>query len=299
MPLNTRLALIGTGKMGLPMAYRLLAAGFSLSTYNRSTPPLMALADAGAYIAGSAAEAAEQADVIITMLPSGTEVSQVLLGGVLGKAKTGALIIDMSSIHPSTARDLSAAAQAKQLRFLDAPVSGGTRSAENGTLAIMVGGEASDVARAKSVFAALGQMVHVGPVGSGQLAKLVNQLIVGVTIGAVAEGLTLAAAGGADPARVQQAILGGFARSRVLKEHGQRMLERNFTPGGTVATQLKDLESVLDVARRCGVVLPLTEQVTQQFQVLAMSGRQELDHSALILQLEQLRQPKSVISDLG
>ena len=283
-----RVAFIGTGLMGRPMARNLCNAGFTLSVYNRTPPPPGEWEALGASVAGSAAKAATGAEIVITMLPNGAVVNEVLAGGVLTALAPGTLLIDMSSIHPAIARDHAALVQAQEARYLDAPVSGGTVGAEAGTLAIMVGGEQQDVERATRVFAVLGTPTLVGPHGAGQLCKLVSQAIVAVTIGAVAEGLSLARAGGADPVQVRQAILGGFAGSRILELHGQRMNERQFTPGGTIVNQVKDLDAVLDVAATTGLQMPLSAGVRDLFRSMLERGQGDLDHSALILEIERL-----------
>lgn len=283
-----RVAFIGTGLMGRPMARNLCNAGFTLSVYNRTPPPPGEWEALGASVAGSAAKAAAGAEIVITMLPNGAVVNEVLAGGVLTALAPGTLLIDMSSIHPAIARDHAALVQAQEARYLDAPVSGGTVGAEAGTLAIMVGGEQQDVERATRVFAVLGTPTLVGPHGAGQLCKLVSQAIVAVTIGAVAEGLSLARAGGADPVQVRQAILGGFAGSRILELHGQRMNERQFTPGGTIVNQVKDLDAVLDVAATTGLQMPLSAGVRDLFRSMLERGQGDLDHSALILEIERL-----------
>lgn len=283
-----KVAFIGTGLMGRPMARNLCNAGFTLSVYNRTPPPPGEWEALGASVTGSAAKAAAGAEIVITMLPNGAVVSEVLAGGVLTALAPGTLLIDMSSIHPAIARDHAALVQAQEARYLDAPVSGGTVGAEAGTLAIMVGGEQQDVERATRVFAVLGTPTLVGPHGAGQLCKLVSQAIVAVTIGAVAEGLSLARAGGADPVQVRQAILGGFAGSRILELHGQRMNERQFTPGGTIVNQVKDLDAVLDVAATTGLQMPLSAGVRDLFRSMLERGQGDLDHSALILEIERL-----------
>ena len=283
-----KVAFIGTGLMGRPMARNLCNAGFTLSVYNRTPPPPGEWEALGASVTGSAAKAAAGAEIVITMLPNGAVVSEVLAGGVLTALAPGTLLIDMSSIHPAIARDHAALVQAQEARYLDAPVSGGTVGAEAGTLAIMVGGEQQDVERATRVFAVLGTPTLVGPHGAGQLCKLVNQAIVAVTIGAVAEGLSLARAGGANPVQVRQAILGGFAGSRILELHGQRMNERQFTPGGTIVNQVKDLDAVLDVAATTGLRMPLSAGVRDLFRSMLERGQGDLDHSALILEIERL-----------
>ncbi|GGJ67716.1 NAD(P)-dependent oxidoreductase [Deinococcus aquiradiocola] len=288
-PARPAVALIGTGLMGRPMAENLLRAGFPLTVYDRSPEPLALLARQGAQVAGTAAGAARHADVVITMLPNGDIVNRVLLDDLLLDAlRPGTLLIDMSSIHPGIARDHAALLLSRGLAYLDAPVSGGTVGAAQGTLAIMVGGPERDAQRADAVFRALGSPTHVGPHGSGQLCKLVNQAIVAVTIGAVAEGLTLARAGGADPARVREAIMGGFCQSRILDLHGARMVEREFEPGGSITNQVKDLDAVLDVASRHGVQMPLTHTVRDLFADMVERGEGGRDHSALVTQIERL-----------
>lgn len=285
-----RVAVLGVGLMGAPMARRLLGAGFAVTVWNRTRAKAEPLADVGATVAETAVEAVEGAAIVVTMLADGPAVADALFGS--GRAAEalapGALVIDMSSIPPATARDHAQRLAAHGRRHLDAPVSGGVRGAEAGSLAIMAGGDEADFAEAARVFAALGRATRVGPSGAGQVAKLANQVIVGVTIGAVAEALLLAAAGGADPAAVREAIRGGFAESRILEEHGRRMLERDFRPGGTVSTQIKDLETALDAAAEGGVTLPLTRDARDRYLFLrdAMGGG-GYDHAALLLQLEE------------
>jgi len=209
--------------------------------------------------------------------------------GVADACRDRALIIDMSSIAPAIAEDHARLLARAGLRYIDAPVSGGTTGAEKATLAIMAGGEEADVIEATPIFEAMGNVTRVGPHGRGQLCKLVNQCIVAVTIGAVAEGLTLAKAGGADPAQVRKAIMGGFCESRILELHGQRMIDRNFVPGGFIKNQIKDLKAALEVAGKLGLRLPLTDQVCRLFVALAQAGKEDLDHSALILQIEAMQ----------
>lgn len=285
-----RVALLGTGLMGAPMARRLIGGRLHLTVWNRNLAKAEALGADGARVAGSAAEAVADADVVITMLENGDAVTEVLFGahGAADALKPGALVIDMSSIPPSIARDHAQRLAASGRRHLDAPVSGGTGGAAAGELAIMAGGSEADFAEAQAVFAPMGKAIRVGPSGAGQLAKLANQVIVGVTIGAVSEALLLAAAGGADPAAVREAIRGGFAGSKILEVHGQRMLDRDFRPGGKVATQIKDLETALAAAAESGVTLPLTQDARDRFAFLrdAMGGG-GYDHSALLLQLEE------------
>jgi 2-hydroxy-3-oxopropionate reductase len=288
-----KLALAGTGLMGGPMAKRLIAAGFDLTVWNRTRSKAEAT---GAKVADNAAEAAAGADIFITMLENGPVVGDVLFKtGVAEALKPGATVIDMSSIPPAMARDHAAKLKAHGVHHVDAPVSGGTVGAEQGTLAIMAGGEADVIAKATPFLLPMGRVTRVGPHGAGQLAKLANQAIVAVTIGAVSEALLLAAAGGADPAAVRDAIRGGFAESRILELHGKRMIDRNFKPGGLVHIQIKDLDTILATALEQGVTLPLVKDVRERFVDLRDNlGGAELDHSALLLQLEHMNQPHKV-----
>jgi 2-hydroxy-3-oxopropionate reductase len=287
--LPQRIAFLGIGLMGAPMARNLLAAGFPLVAWNRTRAKAEALSEAGATVAASAADAATGADVLITMLDSGPVVDQVFFEqGAAAALEPCSLVIDMSSIPPATAKAHATHFAGRSISYLDAPVSGGTVGAREGKLTIMVGGSEQAFARAQPVFAALGRASRVGPTGTGQLAKLCNQAIVGITIGAVAEALLLAAAGGADPAAVREALRGGFADSRILALHGQRMLDRDFVPGAPVRVQVKDLDTILATAADAGLELPLAERVATLYHQLLDNGRGGLDHSALLLELERL-----------
>ena len=282
------IAFLGIGLMGSPMTRNLLDGGFTMTLWNR-TPGKCDRFSGEAAIADSPAEAVADADLVITMLENGDVVEQVLVDqGAIDAMKPGALLIDMSSVQPSLARRHAELAAARDLGYVDAPVSGGTLGAEEGRLSIMAGGSEQDIARAESAFAALGRCTRIGPVGAGQLAKLANQAIVGITIGAVSEALLLAAKGGADPAAVREALMGGFAGSRILDLHGQRMLERNFAPGAPARIQLKDLRMILDEARAEGLTLPLSQQVHNEYLSLVANGHSDVDHSGLLLELEHL-----------
>ena len=286
--MTTHIGFLGTGLMGAPMAANLLKAGFTLTVWNRTEAKTKPLADAGAGVADAPAGVAEGADAVIVMLENGPVVTEVLFDrGVADALAPGTLVIDMASIPPATARDHAERLAAKGFGHLDAPVSGGTRGAADGKLVIMAGGAPEDFARAGEIFQALGRATHVGPAGAGELAKCTNQVIVAITIGAVAEGLLLAAAGGADPAAVRQAITGGFADSRILQEHGKRMIERDFVPGGPSRMQMKDLDAALDAAGEASLALPITSMIKELFQALLDAGGNEYDHSALLLALEQ------------
>ena len=282
------ISFLGIGLMGAPMVARLLDAGFSLTLWNRTPDKAQRFADR-ARIAASPAQAVAEADVVITMLENGAVVDQVLYqSDAIAGLRPQALVIDMSSIEPGTARRHGARVAQQGGGYLDAPVSGGTRGAEASTLSIMAGGSDQDFDWAGPIFQALGKATHIGTVGSGQLAKLANQAIVGITIGAVSEALLLAAKGGARPDKVREALLGGFAGSKILEQHGERMLARDFEPGAPARIQLKDLRMILDEARAEGLTLPLSQRVFEEYRALQASGHGDVDHSGLLLELERL-----------
>ena len=279
-------AVLGTGMMGFPMAQRLCAAGHRVHVWNRTRAKAEPLAAAGARVHSQAADAVRPADITISLLENGPVVSEVLFGkGVAPALRVGSLYIEMASIQPSEARDHAARLGEIGVTHLDAPVSGGTVGAEAGTLAIMAGGKPADFQRALAVFAALGRATHVGPHGAGQLAKLANQMIVGITIGAVAEALLFAAKGGADMAKVRQAISGGFADSRILQVHGQRMVERDFAPRGRMAVQLKDLRNALATAADIGFDAPVSSLLEGLYAQSIDHGLGALDQSGLFVEL--------------
>ncbi|NMM85095.1 2-hydroxy-3-oxopropionate reductase [Rhodococcus sp. SRB_17] len=281
-----RIAVLGTGMMGLRMARRLCEAGHQVQAWNRTRAKAEPLAQAGATVHDHAADTVRQADIAISLLESGPVVAQVLFEqGVAQAFRPGSLFIDMASIQPHEARDHAARLGEMGLAHLDAPVSGGTVGAEAGTLAIMVGGKAADYQRALPVFATLGRPTHVGPHGAGQLAKLANQMIVGITIGAVAEALLLAAKGGADMAKVREAISGGFADSRILQLHGQRMVERDFAPRARMHVQLKDMRNALATANEIGFDAPVTTLFESLYAQGVEHGLGELDQSGLFVEL--------------
>jgi len=285
-PLPTRIAVLGIGMMGFPMARRLCEAGCEVSVWNRSRAKAERLQAFGATVADTPAEAVAQADVVITLLEHGGVVDDVLFQqGTTAGLRPGTLVVDMSSIQPRQAREHAARLATQGVRHLDAPVSGGTVGAEQGTLAIMAGGDATDFERVLPMFELLGKAVHVGPHGAGQLAKLANQMIVGITIGAVAEALLLCEKGGADMARVKQAISGGFADSRILQVHGQRMVDRDFTKRAAIAVQLKDMRNALATAGEIGFEAPITGLFEQLYAQAGDNGLADLDHSALFVEL--------------
>jgi len=268
------------------MALNLLKAGFPLVVHSRSRGPVEAVAAAGATAATSSAEVARRCDVIVTMLPDLPDVRQVLAGpdGVLPAVRPGAVIIDMSTIPPTAARELAAEATRHGATFLDAPVSGGEIGAIDGTLAIMVGGEAAAVERVRPVLNAVGnpeRIVHIGESGAGQVCKVCNQIAIGGTLAVVSELIALARKAGVDPAKVREALLGGFAASRVLEVHGERILSGNYTPGFRAALYQKDMAIVVETARAFGVPMPVSSAVRQLVDAMIAAGRGDKDLSAL------------------
>lgn len=279
-------AVLGIGLMGRPMAARLAEAGFAPRVWNRTAAKAQALATLGAVPCASVEDAVAGAALVISMLEAGPAVAATIEAALPALAP-GALWIDMSSTRHDEALAFHTRLTSRGMRFLDAPVSGGVGGAEAGTLAIMAGGSLHDFQEAAPVLAVLGSAQLVGPNGSGQVAKLCNQLIVGATINVVAEALLLAQAAGADPAAVREAIRGGFAGSRILEVHGQRMLDRNFMPGGQVKSQLKDMHNVLAAAAEAGLVLPLTSAAARSYE--SIEGELgSADHAAALLALERI-----------
>ena len=268
------------------MSQRLCGSGHSISVWNRSPGKADSLAALGATVHLQASLAVKSADIVVSMLESGPVVEDVLFNqGVAEAMKPGALLIDMASIKPREARDHAARLGALGIAHLDAPVSGGVAGAEDGKLVIMVGGKAADFERAQPVFAHFGRATHVGPYGSGQLTKLANQMIVGITIGAVAEALLFTQRGGADMAKVKEAITGGFADSRILQVHGQRMVERDFAPRGRMSVQLKDMRNAMTTAGELGFDAPVTGLLEQLYADANKNGLSGLDQAALFVEL--------------
>ncbi len=281
-----KIAVLGIGLMGFPMASRLCAAGLEVHAWNRTPHKAQRLAALGATVHASPTTAVQGADLVITLLDNGAVVGQVLFEqGVAQAMQAGCLFMDMSSIKPAEASDHAARLSELHIDYLDAPVSGGTVGAEQGTLAIMAGGKAAHFARALPVLQHLGRATHVGPTGAGQLAKLANQMIVGITIGAVAEALLLCEKGGADMTKVKEAITGGFADSRILQVHGQRMVERDFAPRGRMTVQLKDLRNALSTADEIGFEAPITALFEQLYAQGVEHGLADLDHAGLFVEL--------------
>jgi 3-hydroxyisobutyrate dehydrogenase-like beta-hydroxyacid dehydrogenase len=291
----TSLCVLGCGLMGSPMSQRLLDAGYPLTVWNRDPGKAAPLIDAGAQWADTPAQAVRAADIVITMLSDGAAVNTVLFDMGVASAMHGlrasTLVIDMSSILPEQAQAHAERLAKLGVHALDAPVSGGTLGAQAGTLAIMAGGHQGDFERAEAVLSVLGRPVLVGPHGSGQLCKLANQMIVGITIGAVAEALLLAQRGGADPAKVREALRGGFAESRILEVHGQRMVEGDFAQRGSLAIQLKDLRNALHTSAALSFNAPITASLAALYEAAATHSLSELDQSALFVELAQRQEP--------
>lgn len=282
-----KIAFLGTGLMGGPMVKNLASAGYETTAWNRTSSKAEFLLQFGVDVKGLAADAVKNADVVVSMLSNGDASAQMQSDkDVQISLSSNATWIEMGSIKPDESRLHSKKLAELGVNYLDAPVSGGTKGAENGTLAIMVGGERSVFKKVKNVFAPMGRAVFVGPTGSGQLAKLANQAIVAITIGAVAEATLLLEEGGADVGAVRDALLGGFADSTILQQHGKRMSERNFDPGGPSRLQLKDLKNILAEAKALNVDLPFSIAAHDRFSRLVNSlDGSELDHSALFLEL--------------
>ena len=282
-----KIAFLGTGLMGGPMVKNLASAGYEITAWNRTSSKAEFLLQFGVDVKGLAADAVKNADVVVSMLSNGDASAQMQGDKDLQiSLSSNATWIEMGSIKPDESRLHSKKLAELGVNYLDAPVSGGTKGAENGTLAIMVGGQRSVFKKVKNVFAPMGRAVFVGPTGSGQLAKLANQAIVAITIGAVAEATLLLEEGGADVGAVRDALLGGFADSTILQQHGKRMSERNFDPGGPSRLQLKDLKNILAEAKALNVDLPFSIAAHNRFSRLVNSlNGSELDHSALFLEL--------------
>jgi 2-hydroxy-3-oxopropionate reductase len=287
-----KIGFIGLGTMGAPMAGHLLQGGHQLFVYSRSKVPAP-IAHSSATQCLSARGVAERADIIITMLPDTPDVEAVLFAeqGVAAGLRAGKTVVDMSSISPIATRQFAQRIQALGCDYLDAPVSGGELGAKNATLSIMVGGGQEAFDRLRPVFALMGRNITlVGGHGDGQTAKVANQIIVALNIQAVAEALLFASRAGADPERVRQALLGGFAASKVLEVHGQRMVQRSFEPGFRIALHQKDLALALSSARALGLALPHTASVQTLFNACVAQGGQGWDHSALVRATEALAQ---------
>lgn len=286
-----RIGFIGLGIMGKPMARNLINAGFTLCVHNRSRGSVDELVGEGAAPASSPRAVAENSDIVITMLPDTPDVESAVSGqnGILAGAHEGLLVVDMSTISPVATRRLASELGNRNVRMLDAPVSGGDKGAIAGTLSIMAGGDASDFERVRPVFESLGKtIVHCGEIGSGQIVKACNQIVVALVIEAVSEALVLGSKAGVQPAVILEVLGGGLAQNRVMELRGPTMVQHNFQPGFKARLHRKDLNIIMQTAREYGVALPVSAIVDQMFTNLIENGKGDLDHSALLTVVEEM-----------
>ena len=275
--------------MGLPMSKNLVKAGYNLKVFNRSKNKAEPLKEFGAKISNTLKDAVDGSDIVITMLTDDTAVDEVMNNSdFLNNLKPGAIVIDMSSVKPTTATKHGNNLKLKEINYLDAPVSGGTIGAEEASLAIMVGGEKNIFDDAIDILKKMGNPTLVGPIGSGQVSKLANQIIVGLTIGAVAEAVTLCEKAGADPNKMIKALSGGWADSKVLQTHGKRMINKDFTPKGRTSVHLKDMNNILECANNYNTHLPISNLVKEMYKSLVDNGHGETDHSSLYKEIERI-----------
>jgi 2-hydroxy-3-oxopropionate reductase len=289
--MSIKVGFIGPGIMGRPMALNLMKGGHKLWVYARRPEAMQALVAAGATACASSAEVAKHADVIFTMVSDTPDVESVIFGetGVAKHARSGSVIVDMSTISPTATKVFAERLAKQNIEMLDAPVSGGETGAINGTLSIMVGGKTKVFERVKPLFECMGKnIVHIGDNGAGQVAKACNQIVVAVTIEAVAEALTFARKNGADPAKVREALMGGFAGSKIMEVHGKRMLDNDFRPGFKVGLHQKDMRIVMETAHQLGVALPGAALVTQHLNALMGTGGTDLDSAAVVKVIERM-----------
>ena len=283
-----RISFIGIGLMGLPMAKNILKKT-NLTVFNRTLKKTEILSKSGATVAKSIKDAVINADIIITMLSDDEAVLSIIKNEEFIKnIKSNSIVIDMSSTKPKTAVDIYNLLKKKKINFLDAPVSGGPSGAENASLAIMVGGDQKNFNKVKKVLRFMGNPSLVGPIGSGQISKLANQIIVGITIGAVAEAIHLCKKNGADPNKFIKAIEGGLADSRILKNHGKKMIVGDYKPGGKTSTHLKDMNNILESAKNINLNLPISSLIKDMYNDLVNSGHSDKDHSSLYLRIEEI-----------
>jgi len=284
-----KIGFIGTGLMGFPMAKNLLDKSLDLNVFSRTIEKAKPLEKIGAKISNSLSEAVKDVDIVITMLTDDDAVEKVLSDQDFQEnLKKGSTVVDMSSIKPKIAIKYGKLLKDKGINFLDAPVSGGTIGAEQATLAIMVGGDQKVFDQIKDVLKVMGNPTLVGPIGSGQVSKLANQIIVGVTIGAVAEAITLCEKAGVDGNKFIKALAGGFADGKILQNHGKRMIDKDFSPKGKVSTHLKDMNNILECAGDFNTKLPISNLIKDMFKSLAENGNDNDDHSALYKEIKRL-----------
>ena len=280
---------IGIGRMGFPMAKNLLKAGYKLKVFNRSQDKAERLKEFGADISTSIQDAVNNADIIITMLTDDVAVEKVMSSDEFIKnIKSKAIVIDMSSINPIISKKYAEIFRKKNINYLDAPVSGGTIGAEEASLAIMVGGEESIFNKCFDLLKILGNPTLVGPVSSGQISKLANQIIVGVTIGAVAEAVTLCEKSGTNPSKMIKALSGGWADSKILQTHGKRMINKDFSPKGKTSTQLKDMTNIINAGKAAELHLPISSLIKEMYKNLVKDGHGNTDHSSLYNEINKL-----------
>ena len=287
--MNKKIAFIGIGLMGLPMSKNILKAGYNLKVFNRSKNKAEPLKEFGAEISSSIKDVVKDSDVVITMLTDDTAVDDVMNSSdFLENLKLGGTVIDMSSVKPTTATKHGNNLKSKNINYLDAPVSGGTVGAEEASLAIMVGGEKKVFDEVADVFKTMGNPTLVGPLSSGQVSKLANQIIVGLTIGAVAEAVTLCEKAGANPKKMIKALSGGWADSKILQTHGKRMIDKDFTPKGRTSVHLKDMNNILECANNYNTHLPISNLVKEMYKTLVKNGHGETDHSSIYKEIERI-----------
>ena len=285
---------IGTGLMGFPMAKNILKAGYKVKAFNRSKNKAEPLKDFGAEISNSIRELVKESHVVITMLTNDDAVNEVLGSDeFLNNLKPNSTVIDMSSVKQTTAVNHGKNLKSREINYLDAPVSGGTIGAEEASLAIMIGGEQIVFESVKDILKSMGNPTLVGPIGCGQVSKLANQIIVGLAIGAVAEAVTLCEKAGADPNKMIKALSGGWADSKVLRTHGKRMIDKDFSPKGKTSGQLKDMNNILECANNYNTQLPISNLVKEMYKSLVENGHGETDHSSLYKEIERINNGKT------
>ena len=288
-----KIGFIGTGLMGFPMAKNLLKSGFNLKAYNRSIKKTEPLKELGAEVSKTLSEVVKDNDFIITMLTDDVAIDAIMSNSdFLDNLKSNSTVIDMSSIKPTTAKKYGDILKLKKINYLDAPVSGGTIGAEEASLAIMVGGDQSVFDNSLNILKAMGNPTLVGPTGSGQVSKLANQIVVGVTIGAVAEAIMLCEKAGVDANKFIKALSGGFADGKILQNHGKRMIDKDFSPKGKVSTHLKDMNNILECASDFDTKLPISSLIKEMFNSLVERGNDNDDHSALYKEIENQNKTK-------
>lgn len=283
--MSSNIGFIGPGIMGAPMALNLIKGGHHVWVYARRPEAAQALVAAGATLCLSPAQVAQHSDVIFSIVSDTPDVESVVFGehGIASQARRGTVVVDMSTISPTVTKSMAARLAAHGIEMLDAPVSGGETGAINGTLSIMVGGKSEVFERVKPLFECMGKnIVHIGDHGAGQVAKACNQIVVAVTIEAVAEALTFARKNGVDAAKVREALMGGFAGSKIMEVHGKRMLDNDFKPGFKVGLHQKDMRIVMETAHQLGVALPAAALVTQHLNALMGTGDTDLDSAAIV-----------------